>query len=326
MVKYFHCSCALLASVLLGCGTGAANSETLPTSSEPPGGSTTTTTATITSTSGMPSTESGPTTGLTTDSIDSGSASLTDANTATSSNLTTSTTGDGTFSSGAPEPGSSGGESSSTTGTTEKGCENGKVEEGEECDDNTPGCNNCFLDRRVFVTSIRYAGDMSYTEQVGPAEGNGVERADYRCTNLAGSAGLDNSENYLAWLSGSEVETQSARFNTDFAGRYVAKKGETETVVIANGWAGLVQGTLENPISYDEHGDKVEAYPFVWTNTMTNGDRASNDHCVDWSKTEGVSRIGAAKSNDASWTYVTDTNASRKCADVARLYCFEDLP
>ncbi len=236
---------------------------------------------------------------------------------------------DGTSSTAAPEPCSTGTTSTSTSGGTSTGesgessntgddttsgttthapvCGDGVVEGEETCDDmndvSDDGCNACARDSVVFITSERYRGDI-----------NGLAGADQRCRMLAAIAGLSRFDTFRAWLS--TAETAAADRLLHSRGRYVLVNG----LVVANDWDGLVSGALLHPIEVDEMS-QTQTLP-VWTGTLADGQPAfGSEFCNGWTTFSGDFRGGAGLSSvvDATWSFFSDI----KCNTDLHLYCVE---
>jgi len=220
---------------------------------------------------------------------------------------------------------------------------------GEECEGDLD-CSMCrFVRRRVFVTSLRYCGDMGEYKQLDsdppkyecndyPADKGsekGVGRADQRCADLAEKEGILKREDVKAWLSvtssdGENMENPKHRFDAStkgFGGRYVMIRKNNEEVVVAEGWHDLTDGTLGNAILVTENGENINSGGSAWTNTLIDGDaeasQVGND-CNDWSSRDGsdLGNYGLAAKADAQWT--VNDSAKSKCSSGRRLYCFED--
>lgn len=201
-----------------------------------------------------------------------------------------------------------------------EGCGNGLIEyySNEECDDGNlddgDGCSSsCTIEyKTVFVTSQSFDGNLG-----------GLAGADAKCNELASNAGLEGE--YKAWLSDSTTDV-SERFSR--VGTYISTGGyNTDYEIIANNWDDLTDGSLENPIYYDENGDYV-SQAAVWTNTSyLDGARFywNNTYytCNDWNEASSYKKasygITAYYSTGPIWTQAgTDT-----CSAQKRLYCFE---
>ncbi|MDC0723133.1 DUF4215 domain-containing protein [Nannocystis bainbridge] len=182
----------------------------------------------------------------------------------------------------------------------------------EECDDgnqvDTDACSNtCLKPRRVlFVTSTAYQGNLGLLSAI-----------DARCQTAAMTAGLANPMTFKAWISTNEV-WPAMRMDTTYVGMYVLVDG---TPVAENGWVGLTDGTLSQPIDITESGAFLDSNP--WTNTKADGTPAGNSHCSFWTSNSGQNKglYGSTLAIDSGWTDSTDTNS---CSGAFPLYCIED--
>jgi len=198
-------------------------------------------------------------------------------------------------------------------------CGNGVVEpfgpEAEECDDGNlepvDGCDEtCALERRVFVTSKLYAG--------GDLEG--LKLADAQCANRADDAGWPEPLKYRAWLSDSTTDARD-RFKRG-RGRLVLMNG----LILAQSWAALLAGQLENPIDVTEKGETYHGG--VWTGTRPDGTAVpGSQHCEDW-KTESIfpkGHYGDSNLATPEWTLSASWNQPSSCPATYAIYCFQSL-
>lgn len=194
----------------------------------------------------------------------------------------------------------------------EEACDDGNNVDGDGC---SADCQH--VERRVFVSSATYKGDLN-KDQNDPQELTGLSLADARCQALATTADLKGT--YKAWLSDSSG-SPFPRFDTKFVGHYrLVSKGYP---IVATGWQGLTTEKLQHAINADEKGAPVSG-KLVWTNTLQNGTTASNiNHCIKWSSKAALlpSTVGTTDAADAKWTSL---NAEQSCSGANRLYCFED--
>lgn len=161
-------------------------------------------------------------------------------------------------------------------------------------------------DKVVFISSGQYQGNLG-----------GVSGANSTCASLASSAGLSGT--FKAWLSDSSSSPSSSF--TQATGNYVDTNGN----VIADDWADLTSGSLNNMIQYTETGALTSAsLADVWTNTSQTGtlvDAATS--CDDWTNFVGGGNRGNSGvytgSGSAAWTL----SASNQCNKLLSLYCFE---
>ena len=211
--------------------------------------------------------------------------------------------------------------SGTSVGTTDDPmaeCGNGILEafgpEPEECDDGnldpSDGCNNCALDRRVFVTSELFKG--------GDLES--LYLADALCANFADDQGWPDGLKYRAWLSDSATDARD-RF-TRGRGRLVMANG----LVFANSWSALLDGQLENALEVTE---KSETYHGgVWTGTRPDGTKVpAAEHCEEWA-TDMALKTGHYGRSDAKtpeWTLAESNVQPSPCIADYALYCFQSL-
>lgn len=156
--------------------------------------------------------------------------------------------------------------------------------------------------KRVFVTSTFHNGNLG-----------GLAGADNICQTRANAASLGGT--WKAWLSSSTTSANSRLVN------HTVDIIRIDNVVVANGWADLTDGNLDNPISITELAGPVTNPITVWTNTTDNGNIAStNNHCNNWTSTGSITGIlGQAITAGPGWSYVY----SQHCIGEYHLYCFE---
>ncbi len=150
----------------------------------------------------------------------------------------------------------------------------------------------------VFITSTRHFGNFG-----------GVAAADAECAARASAAGLNGI--FLAWLSDSTV-TPAIRFT-----RSVLPYVRVDGTVIADDWADLTDGTLDNPILTDELG-AAYTNSQAWTGTGSQGN-AGASRCSDWTLTALSGQVGYSNATGVAWTNET----SVPCTVERRLYCVE---
>ena len=164
-------------------------------------------------------------------------------------------------------------------------------------------------DRTVFVTSSTHLADFG--GQIG---------ADGICQELAETAGLPGA--FRAWL-GTEAFLDKGvwtpYFHLDVGARFI----RTDGALVATGWGDLTDGTIANPIRYDETGAEIITAFQVWTNVETDGTTSSGFDCQGWTSMPALAQgaIGSAGATDASWT--AQTLQICTSAVPKRLYCFE---
>ena len=96
----------------------------------------------------------------------------------------------------------------------------------------------------------------------------------------------------------------------------------TSGVRVADDWADLTDGTINNPIVIDEQGNQPNGVPMVWTGTEPSGQPAeSSATCRGWTDASGAvgGQIGVFDAIGPGWSAAP----SAACDQLARLYCFE---
>jgi hypothetical protein len=154
------------------------------------------------------------------------------------------------------------------------------------------------------VSSVQTTGNLG-----------GFAGADALCQSLASASSISGV--YRAWLADSTLDP--ATLHTKSGAPYV----RIDLVVVADDWADLTDGTIQNPIWLDEtgfvRGDRV------WTNVTAIGAGAvgGSDHCVDWSSaSSGASGAYGETSGGGApggWTEF----GSEGCDQLNRIYCIE---
>lgn len=200
-------------------------------------------------------------------------------------------------------------------------CGPGSCDLGQNCG-NDPDCASALCSagrcaerpRLVFVTGELLDGNLG-----------GLAGADAHCQRLAESAGLAGT--YRAWLSDGR-DSPSTRF-TRSTGLYVLVDG----TVIADGYADLSDGALDNPIALTERGADPPASSgndcntgtptAVWSGTAANGGGVpvgASQLCQDWTSTAGNGQMGdAARFDSPDWS----TACASVCTARASLYCIQ---
>lgn len=173
------------------------------------------------------------------------------------------------------------------------------------------GTPNATGTRRVFVSNSRDG-------VVGGAAG-----ADSMCQTEASTAGLSGT--WVAIFSDRNSISQHAGQRLDFNwATLVNMNGQ----VVANGWADLWDGSIVNPINYDEDGVVVSTSTPIFADTGFNGvphlPSVYGQNCTNW--TSGSSAVahysGYLGGTGLSWIM----NNGQACNTQARLYCFENTP
>ena len=206
-----------------------------------------------------------------------------------------------------------------STGEPTAECGNGMLEAfgpvPEECDDGNldpdDGCSDtCALDRRVFVTSVRYTA----------AELESLAVADALCANRADDQGWLDALKYRAWLSDSKTDARD-RFIRG-RGRLVMANG----LVFATSWSALLAANLENPLDVTE---KSETYQnAVWTGTRPDGTAVpAAEHCNDWSTDSPLKTgyYGYSDRQTTEWTLADEIDQPASCNADFAIYCIQSL-
>ena len=150
----------------------------------------------------------------------------------------------------------------------------------------------------------------SYTGNLG-----GLAGADSKCQSEAAGAGLTGA--FKAWLSDGSTSANSRLTHATVP--YKLVNGTT----IANNWADLIDGTLQNPIIVTASGNTFSDQ-YVWANTTSAGEIGSTDpnsHCSNWGSTFNYGWCGYNSYTSSFWT--SFSLGSRECYSLWRLYCFE---
>jgi len=174
----------------------------------------------------------------------------------------------------------------------------------------------------VFLSSLLYTGDLT------DGELKGLEGADSLCKTRAWAAGMQRWHTFMAWLSDGEKDPLK-RFVAIPVRPLVLPNGE----LVAHSLSELILLGPGEGIRVDEFGAPLPP-SFVWTNTGTTGEVASEtNHCDVWSTAQlgpfarvGLSHMPLEPMDDwnmwqssKQWTSKQD----RECSQVARLYCVE---
>lgn len=160
--------------------------------------------------------------------------------------------------------------------------------------------------KRVFVTSEKYDGNLG-----------GIDGATAKCQTRADAASLGGT--WKAWLS-TDAKSPANQSDEDpwtqHIDKYTLIDGKTK---VADNWADLIDGNLDDAIYLSEKGDQPPSKP-VWTGTKSDG-TSHDKNCSNWT-TNGIADDG--RSGDRSlannkWT----TKGSYDCNVARSLYCFE---
>jgi hypothetical protein len=159
--------------------------------------------------------------------------------------------------------------------------------------------------KRVFLTSTTYDGNLG-----------GLAGADEKCQARANAANLGGT--WRAWLSDSQTSASSRITQTN--GKYVLLNGQT----VANNWADLVDGTIQNPINVNEFMGSPNYKSCVWTSTKADGSAylpvANITLCSDYTAADtNYSICGHNGVTGSEWT----NWSSDRCDQFHPLFCFE---
>ncbi|MDB4942189.1 MAG: Tryptophan synthase alpha chain [Labilithrix sp.] len=179
-------------------------------------------------------------------------------------------------------------------------------------DDPSDGCETagttCPTPKKIFVTSAVY-----------PASMGGHAGADANCAAAATGAGLTGT--FLAWVSDDATSPASRFAHTTVP--YALVDG----TIVANGWEGLVSGSLRHAIDKTESGG-APAPPQVgicnvWTGTSNSGTPMYGS-CSSWSSvTQAAGNSGCAGNSSLSNGAWTCQCSGAVCNAQAALYCVE---
>lgn len=212
-----------------------------------------------------------------------------------------------------------------TTGELPPTCGNGKVEDGEACDDEPDdGCANC-LRRYIFVTEDAWNGSLSAEDDGAEwTELDGKGRANRRCRESAArnqalqERMVNGNATFKAWIGvGKPIFAWPAQ-SWPHDGPYVLPNLK----VVADDWEDLTDGELRVPINVTETAGVVagSATP-VWTNVSSDGKVSTNSDCNEWTSSWSLreTQVGNAQALDSTWT----AHDKLACSAKAHLYCVE---
>ena len=185
--------------------------------------------------------------------------------------------------------------------------------------------------RRVFVTSIQFTGDLR-TECFNLCGGDvlclircgddGIKAADEICNILAKTVDPPLPGTYKAWVTGDSVDSSpSSRFSSVTKSSSVPFRRIDEQLVAEN-FSDLTDGTdIAATININELGNQATE-GFVWTNTNQFGQKASDNHCSNWTSSE-FTKSGLLGENSATNQNWTNTGVASPCSEKISLYCFQ---
>ncbi|HVU49323.1 MAG TPA: hypothetical protein VHL80_01490 [Polyangia bacterium] len=198
-----------------------------------------------------------------------------------------------------------------TPAGTQQTCKGGQWSLEEVCPFVCTGEACGMVPRHVFVSSKSFVG----------GDLGGLTGADDACRTLAIAAGLSSS--YAAWLSTS-TSSPSTRFPRD-VGPYVLVDG----TIIADNWAGLTSGSLQNPIDLTETGgpppnEGLGCNGSVWTDTSDSGDLVLiGATCGDWTDENGALSVQGSTELVTSWSDLCQGMGVGACMEAWPIFCFE---
>lgn len=188
--------------------------------------------------------------------------------------------------------------------------------------------------RVAFVTSASGTGDLSGWADAGGQTGTAA--GDAVCQTLADAAGLNNSDNFVAWLSDSSDDAYCRVHG--LSGKKSENCGMTELPASAGPWirtdgfpfsadiSGLTTSNPElfTPLKFDENGESVSTSAIA-TGTFESGEGAPH-HCGNWSIgiDDGTTRLLQGTTTDTGDRW-TSLNSPVSCQNDKRLACLESV-
>lgn len=168
-------------------------------------------------------------------------------------------------------------------------------------------CSGGLCGRRVFIT-----------DQTFDANFPGLGGADAHCQNEADAQTSTLGATWKAWLADA-TGSPATRFTT--GGFFFRLDG----VVIANDFADLIDGTLDNAVLLTSKGIPAAGSGFCWTNVKAGGVADSTANCGNWTSTasSSVGNRGVHNATNVSWTQDGLQNCNPGTVAPAHLYCFE---
>ncbi|MFN3826353.1 MAG: hypothetical protein ACK4NR_01865 [Micavibrio sp.] len=169
------------------------------------------------------------------------------------------------------------------------------------------GVPNAVGTRRVFVSE---SSQGSF---------GGIASADNMCQSEASGAGLGGT--WLAIISDRTSSSDYAANRLDFNWATLTNMNGD---VVANSWNDLWDGSIVNPINYDENGVVVTTDTWAYTESDYNGLPSStvSTTCNNWTSSSYVFSAyqGSINLTGPAWS----SNLLRGCDGRARFYCFEN--
>lgn len=155
----------------------------------------------------------------------------------------------------------------------------------------------------IFVTSTQFQADFG-----------GLVGGDTICNNLAGSSILPQIQAISNWIALLSVIGTNA---ADRIPEGVWKNTNEDVVAIDN--ANLFDGSLDNPIAYDESGVLISPARPMWSGSFANGFLRPVTPCGNWTVTTGTTIVGVTGEVDDDWLF--DSTMSISCSTIASIYC-----
>jgi hypothetical protein len=148
----------------------------------------------------------------------------------------------------------------------------------------------------LFVTSTTHVGNLG-----------GLSGADLICSTRAALASLPGT-----WKAILSTATVNASSRISISGEIKNANDE----VIAQDGTDLWDGSIDNPVRYDEFGN-AQSGP-VWTGTSSAG-AGNGSYCGVWGNTAGLGVVGSSTAANSDWISAT----TDFCTVVNRIYCID---
>lgn len=175
----------------------------------------------------------------------------------------------------------------------------------EECDSDFEKCISCKYPRMIFINS----NDLLSTSEINSKS---FEELSSLCVIQADLNGFNTNKKWEAWISKNNNDIKDRLYNSP--GLYINYTGD----IIAYSFEDLTDGTINNPILYNQSGFLIKAD--VWTGTLFNG-TSSPSNCNNWSLNDGIfGTIGNTNTISKDWT---SSEQLGNCSDRKHFYCIE---
>lgn len=218
----------------------------------------------------------------------------------------------------------------------------GWVEDNSDCDDTNPSIHPNGIEVRNLMdddcngSADEQWGYMFVTAVAVPGN-SGQEGSALNGPNLTtGPDGLCMSQKgnlpgqYKAWMGSLGTNDPLGRFSKIAVEWTEAKYVLQDGTIIADSWADLTDGTLDNPINQQVDGTIYNGY--VWSNVKIDGDFDdepvspfySDGFCQLWSvgTSAKYGRIGRTDVTDSTWT---TGNGVMRCDTLQRVICVRQM-